>query len=74
MVAIKESFSETDSRLKLFATESEVFQFTAKYLTEIIETTVSAHEDCNVIVAAGRISKVILNVAGVPQLPCVVMI
>lgn len=54
MVAIKESFSETDSRLKLFASETEVFQFTAKYLTEIIETTVNAHEDCNVIVAAGR--------------------
>ena len=54
MVAIKESFSETDSRLKLFASETEVFQFTAKNLTKIIETTVNAHEDCNVIVAAGR--------------------
>jgi len=53
-VAIKDSFSETDPRLKLFATESEVFQFTAKFLTEIIETTVDAHEDCNVIVAGGR--------------------
>ncbi len=53
-MAIKDSFSETDPRLKLFATESEVFQFTAKFLTEIIETTVDAHEDCNVIVAGGR--------------------
>jgi 6-phosphogluconolactonase len=53
-VAIKDSFSETDSRLKLFATESEVFQFTAKLLTEIIKTSVDEHEDCNVIVAAGR--------------------
>ena len=53
-MAIKDSFSETDSRLKLFATESEVFQFTAKYLTEIIETTVNRQQDCNVIVAGGR--------------------
>ena len=53
-MVIKDSFSETDPRLKLFATESEVFQFTAKFLTEIIETTVDAHEDCNVIVAGGR--------------------
>ena len=53
-MVIKDSFSETDPRLKLFATESEVFQFTAKLLTEIIETTVDAHEDCNVIVAGGR--------------------
>ncbi len=53
-MAINDSFSETDSRLKLFATESEVFQFTAKLLTEIIKTTVGEHEDCNVIVAAGR--------------------
>lgn len=53
-MAIKDSFSETDSRLKLFATESEVFQFTAKLLTEIIETTVNEQQNCNVIVAAGR--------------------
>ncbi|MCX6535396.1 MAG: 6-phosphogluconolactonase [Actinobacteria bacterium] len=51
---IKDSFSETDSRLKLFASESEVFQFTAKLLTKIIETTVNEQENCNVIVAAGR--------------------
>ena len=53
-MAIKDSFSETDSRLKLFASESEVFQFTAKLLTKIIETTVNEQENCNVIVAAGR--------------------
>jgi 6-phosphogluconolactonase len=53
-VAIKDSFSETDSRLKLFATESEVFKFTAKLLTEIIETTVNEQQNCNGIVAAGR--------------------
>ena len=53
-MAINDSFSETDSRLKLFATESEVFQYTAKLLTEIVKTSVDEHEDCNVIVAAGR--------------------
>ena len=53
-MAIKDSFSETDPRLKLFASEAEVFQFTAKLLTEIIQTTINSKQNCNVIVAAGR--------------------
>jgi len=53
-VSFKDNFSETDPRLKLFASEAEVFQFTAKLLTEIIKTTVNEQENCNVIVAAGR--------------------
>ena len=53
-MAIKDSFSETDPRLKLFASEAEFFQFTAKLLTEIIQTTINSKQNCNVIVAAGR--------------------
>ncbi len=53
-MSFKNNFSETDPRLKLFTTESEVFQFTAKLLTEIIQTTIDSKQNCNVIVAAGR--------------------
>ena len=53
-MAIKDSFSETDPRLKLFASEAEVFQFTAKLLTEIIQVTINSKQNCHVIVAAGR--------------------
>ena len=53
-MSFKDNFSETDPRLKLFTTESEVFQFTAKLLTEIIRTTIDSKQNCNVIVAAGR--------------------
>ena len=53
-MSFKNNFSETDPRLKLFTTEFEVFQFTAKLLTEIIQTTIDSKQNCNVIVAAGR--------------------
>ncbi len=53
-MSFKDNFSETDPRLKLFTTEFEVFQFTAKLLTEIIQTTIDSKQNCNVIVAAGR--------------------
>ena len=53
-MSFKDNFSETDPRLKLFASEAEVFQFTAKLLTEIIQTTMDSKQNCNVIVAAGR--------------------
>ncbi len=53
-MSFEDNFSETDPRLKLFASEAEVFQFTAKLLTEIIQTTINSKQRCNVIVAAGR--------------------
>jgi 6-phosphogluconolactonase len=53
-VSFKDNFSETDPRLKLFANETEVFYFTAKLLTEMIQTTLNLKQNCNVIVAAGR--------------------
>ncbi len=53
-MSFKDNFSETDPRLKLFATETEVFCFTAKLLTEIVQTTIDSKQNCNVIVAAGR--------------------
>ena len=53
-MSFKDNFSETDPRLKLFANEAEVFYFTAKLLTEIIQTTIDSKQNCNVIVAAGR--------------------
>ena len=53
-MSFKDNFSETDPRLKLFANETEVFYFTAKLLTEMIQTTLNLKQNCNVIVAAGR--------------------
>lgn len=53
-MSFEENFSETDSRLKLFAVEQQVFQFTAELLTLIIKTTIDSQQNCNVIVAAGR--------------------
>ena len=48
------NFSRQDSRLNVFATEQEVFQFTANLITEIIQTASSSRPKCNVIIAAGR--------------------
>ena len=53
-MSFKDNFSETDPRLRLFANETEVFYFTAKLLSEIIQTTIDSKQNCNVIVAAGR--------------------
>lgn len=49
-----DNFSETDPRLKIFATELEVFEFTANLLTEIIQSAIDSRQNCDVIVASGR--------------------
>ena len=48
------NFSRQDSRLNIFATEQEVFRFTANLITQIVQTASGSQPKCNVIIAAGK--------------------
>ena len=49
-----QNFSSTDSRFKTFASENEVFEYTAQIITAIVKHALTQRSTCNVIVAAGN--------------------
>ena len=49
-----QNFSSTDSRFKIFASESEVFEHTAQMITAIVKHALTQRSTCNVIIAAGN--------------------